>query len=142
MPIPSLNTDAQPPQSWDSKLIVIAGAIKYWWDENWDLPEHWEYVKWRNEVSDALVKAGYLIYRPHEAFKGTWNQKAQAVNDMAISSADLLLVLSAENIPSDGTDDEISYAERVGVPWLRTPSTYGVHHVLWAVEDALTELAR
>lgn len=120
-----------------AKMIILLGAIRHWWDENWNTPEHWDYASWRNEVSGALVAAGYLVYRPHEAFKGTWNERAQLVNDAAIGASDLALVLSDENIPSEGTDAEIRIAHVRKTPVLRVTSKMGLEHMLTAVSAAL-----
>lgn len=127
--VPTMETDAAPPQD-GVKMIILAGAIKHWWDENWDTSEHWEYAQWRHEVSAALVAAGYLVYRPHEAFKGTWSERAQAVNDAAIAAADLMLILSEKHVPSEGTDVEEQYALRVGTPVLRITSKQGINELL------------
>lgn len=148
---PSLATDAQPPQVHDAPLIFLAGAIKYWWlwecdvcgdlqeaetglrgacnkvecdgvyAELWGTPYHDAYVEYRNNVRSALIEEGYLTYAPHEAFKGTWSEKAQAVNDAGIAMSDLMLVLSPPGIPTEGTDDEVAYARRVETPVMEAP---------------------
>lgn len=134
--IPTMETDAAPPQD-GVKMIILAGAIKHWWDENWDTPEHWEYAEWRHEASAALVAAGYLVYRPHEAFKGTWSERAQQVNDAAIEAADLMLILSSEDTPSEGTDAEAEYAKAVGTLVCRVTSDMGVESLLTMLRLAI-----
>lgn len=89
--------------------------------ELWGSPEHQEYVAYRNHVRKLLIDAGYLTYAPHEAFKGTWDERAQAVNDAGIAAADLMLNLSPLYIPTEGTDDEVAYAGRVGTPAIHIP---------------------
>lgn len=121
---------AAPPVGDHTKIIILAGPVKYWWDENWEMPEHWEYAKWRDEVSAALVEAKYLVYRPHEAFKGTWNEKAQAVNDAAIAVSDLMLNLSPPGVPSVGTDAECRYALTVGTPVMTAPPSLGIKRLM------------
>jgi len=87
----------------------------------WGGPEHKEYVAYRDRARALLIDAGYLTYAPHEAFKGTWDERAQAVNDAGISAADLMVNLSPLFIPTEGTDAEIAYAKRVGTPAVRIP---------------------
>jgi hypothetical protein len=126
---------ADPLQSWDAPLVVLGGAIRAWWDEGWDTPEHRRYVAWRDDVARELVARGYLIYRPHTAFKGTWNEKAQAVNDAAIEAADAFLVLSdLDAFRSEGTLAEILHAGRVGTPVVYGFEDYGLHYVLRILE--------
>lgn len=92
-------------------IIMLAGPIKHWWDENWDTPQHWQYAEWRDRVSSSLVDDGYLVYRPHEAFKGRWDERAQSVNDLILRTADVILNMTPDGVPSLGTDGEIMYAQ-------------------------------
>lgn len=91
--------------------VTLCGPIGYWWDENWNTPQHWRYVEWRDLASRALVDAGHLVYRPHEAFKGAWDANdgdalAQHVNNAAILASDVIFDLTPDGIPSPGTDVE------------------------------------
>lgn len=97
-------------------IIMLAGPIKHWWDENWLTAEHERYVEWRNRVTDTLVAGGYLVYQPHAAFKGTWNEKAQVVNNIVISICDALVVLTPDGVASVGTDEEIYQAKKQSKP--------------------------
>lgn len=162
--LPSLTTDAQPPQAEEAHFVFLAGAIKYWWlhecdtcghliedpeepackkckdgvyAELWGTPYHAEYVKWRDDVRQALIAAGCLTYAPHEAFKGTWHEKAQAVNDAGIAMSDLMLVLSPPGIPTEGTDAEIAYAYRVKTPVLYYPPASDIKDLVAAVENSI-----
>jgi len=90
-------------------IVVLCGPIKAWWDE-WGSQRHQEYTAWRDALSDALVDAGHLVYRPHEGFKGKWTEAAQRVNDVAIEVADVVLNLTPPGVPSDGTDAEMLHA--------------------------------
>lgn len=146
---PTPTTDAAPPERGCEGIVFLAGAIKYWWlkrcsrsicgallsedaevcwacnssavFELWGSPEHQEYVAYRNHVRALLIEADYLTYAPHEAFKGTWDERAQAVNDAGIAAADLMLNLSPEGVPTVGTDDEVAYAVRIGTPVMHVP---------------------
>ncbi len=133
---PTLETDAAPPVGDNSKIVILAGAIKYWWGGNWDTPEHYEYLQWREQVRALLVGSGYLVYAPHEAFKGTWTERAQVVNNSAIETSDVMVVLTARSIPSEGTDDEIKHAREVGTPVVWCPSSIGLTQVIPTIEEA------
>jgi hypothetical protein len=119
-------------------IIMLAGPIKHWWDENWDTPEHWHYVAWRDQVGEALVKSGYLVYRPHEAFKGAWDERAQSVNDMVLRISDVILNLTPPGVPSLGTDGEVKYAANYGKLIIPAPPTANFDQ---GIEDLLSLLA-
>ncbi len=102
-------------------IVILVGPIKHWWDENWETPQRKEYVAHREAINDALVAEGHLVYRPHEAFKGPWDEFAQTVNDVAISSADVVVNLSPKDVPSPGTDEEIVKATRWHKPIVACP---------------------
>jgi hypothetical protein len=143
---PNETTDAAPPERGCKGIVFLAGAIKYWWlrvctccktiegeethncftcgaptEELWGGPEHKEYVNYRDYIRRLLVQEGYLVYAPHEAFKGTWDERAQAVNDAGIAAADVVMNLSPFGIPTEGTDAEVAYARRVGTPVIHHP---------------------
>lgn len=140
--VAALHTDAAPSVGDHTKIIFLAGAIKYWWEPGmWDSPLHKEYIAWRNEVRAVLIDHGYLTYAPHEAFKGTWTERAQAINDAGIQMADLMLVLSPRDIPTLGTDDEVLIAERYGTPVLSTPPSLGIRGLLSLLEVLLVDKA-
>ena len=108
----------------------------------WDSPLHKEYVEHRNYIRRMLVQEGYLTYAPHEAFKGTWDERAQAVNDAGIAACDVMLVLSPSGIPTEGTDEEVAYAERVGTPVMYVPpgsdiTMYGVKELLTSIQGVI-----
>lgn len=100
----------------DSKLVFLAGAVTYWWNDNWDTPERRAYHAWRQKARYALIEAGYITYAPHEALKGPWNPNMQLINDMAIALSSCFLILSPVGIPSKGTDEEVDFAARNCVP--------------------------
>lgn len=157
MRVPKWDTDAAPPEYQSKGLVILAGAIKYWWlyvcdtcsltymEEQvctcggttsalWGGPEHTEYVKWRQTVNDLLIAEKYLVYRPHEAFKGTWTEDAQVVNDCVIRASKAMLVLSPPNIPTEGTDAEVEIAHSVGVPVIYGPPGTDLLNLLKAIE--------
>lgn len=130
---PHIDSDARPPADYPSPIIVLGGAIRAWWDDGWETDAHWAYVEWRKVVTQALIDAGYLVYRPHEAFKGTWNERAQAVNNAAIAAADLFLDISPLDVPSEGTEREIVFAIGVGTPVIKSPPEDGLGALLTRV---------
>lgn len=133
----SLRPGAAPPNGSDTKIIFLAGAVAYWWDENWDSPQHYEYMQWRNDVRTALVACEYLVYAHYEAFKGTWAHKAQSINEYALTHSDLMLILTAPEIPSPGTLSELLVAKTFGVPHAYAPSSIGLPNMLRLVATTL-----
>lgn len=98
--------------------VMLAGPIKAWWDE-WDSDRHKVYLEWRELLSTSLVEAGHLVYRPWEAWKGQWDDNdgdrvAQAVNDVAVRTAEVVLNLTPPGVPSHGTDVEVILCESIG----------------------------
>jgi hypothetical protein len=166
-PTASLVTDAAPPTGEMTALIVLAGAIKYWWlyrcpactalydhpdetcatphclgrpEQLWDSAEHHQYLDWRNQLRAALIERSALTYAPHEAFKGTWVENAQIINDAAIQAADLMVVMSPEGIPTEGTDAEVLVAAAAQTPVLRLPcGAMGIEEALQLIADTLND---
>lgn len=106
--------------------IFLAGPIKYWWSlpkDEWGKGAHAEYLQWRDAVEAALVISGALVYRPYSAWRGSWDMtgQAQEVNYKAISISDIVINLTPEGIPAEGTDDEVAYAERINKPVVNFP---------------------
>jgi hypothetical protein len=126
------------PGTEDAKIIFLAGAVAWWWDANWDSPQHYEYLEWRNQVRTALIAGGFLTYAHYEAFKGTWNPVAQKINDYAITQSHLFLILTPDNIPSEGTDKEVLIAKQWHVPVLTHTSDMGIATLLPRVYEVLT----
>lgn len=99
----------------------------------WDSPEHRIYLKWRRDLRAALIAEGFLTYAPHEAFKGRWDERAQAVNDAGIAACDAMIVMSKPEWPSDGTDDEVKYAHKVGTRVMYLPPPDSDSEEVWNV---------
>lgn len=113
---PTSETDAYEDDTpTDPPMIFLAGPIKHWWT-CWGSEGHKRYVAHRDMVRALLIHHGYLTYAPWDAIKGTWNPRAQAVNDVAIATADLMVILTPAGIPADGTEGETAYAGRVHTP--------------------------
>jgi hypothetical protein len=115
-----------------STVVALLGPIKHWWgnDEKgnpiWGSPDHHYYTRHRDHVSRRLVEEGFLVYRPHEAFKGAWDERAQEINDFAILTADVSLVLNTDNaVLSDGTDDEMDLLDDNGRAYYFCPPGEG-----------------
>jgi hypothetical protein len=133
----SVRPGAAPPNGKDTKIIFLAGAVAHWWYDNWESPQHYEYMQWRHDVEVALVAHGYLVYKHFDAFKGTWTDRAQEINEFALQRSDLMVVMTGEDIPSEGTDAEIMLAEHWGIPWVRVPSSLGLVKLIEHVAEAL-----
>jgi hypothetical protein len=110
-------------------IITLIGPITYWWD-NWDTPEHLEYVAHRELVSDLLVQRNHLVYRPFEAYKGLWhgNEIAQVVNEKALCISDHVINLTPIDIPSKGTKEELEVCRNKYIPvlWLPPDGTLNI----------------
>ncbi|MEO9153291.1 MAG: hypothetical protein ABI243_12905 [Lapillicoccus sp.] len=103
-------------------VVMLAGPIKVWWQPGmWDTDAHRIYVEWRDAVRVACVKAGHLVYSPHRAWQGSWSERAQRVNDMAIEMADVMIDLTPPGTPADGTLAELAHARQVGTPVIPAP---------------------
>lgn len=132
---PSVHTDAFENDELDhkNKMVFLGGGIAYWWGERFGSPEHQDYVQWRHDVRATLIEHNFLVYAPHEAFKGTWNRKAQIVNDAAITVSDLVLVISASYAIGNGTREETEFARRSDVPVAHAPPETGLMKMLETV---------
>jgi len=102
-------------------IVFIGGPIKHWWDENWMSPEHLRYDEWRTKTEEACIAASFLVYKPYTAWKGTWNEEAQAVNDTVIGVIDVFIDLTPPGVPSKGTTEERKLAKDLGVEIFNFP---------------------
>lgn len=122
-------------------IVALVGPIKHWWS-CWDSEEHKRYVAWRQLLSDELVAAGHLVYRPHEAWKGQWDEQAQAINDVALRTAHVVLNLTPADVPSYGTDDEVDYARRYNKTILPAPPPKYLKHYKYLAKERAKLLAQ
>lgn len=105
-----------------SKCIFLAGPIEWWWQEDrFDTLEARMYRHWRRELSRAIAAHGFLVFRPHESFKGSWNEKMQGVNDCALELSDIVVSMKPDHVEALGTDHEIRLAESLGKPIVLAP---------------------
>lgn len=124
----------------DSKVAFLCGPIEYWWNTQ-DDPHRFNsfpaamYRIHRDKVRDTLVRHNFLVYSPHGAFKGPWNERMQGLNDYALERSDVVINMSPPHIPGKGTAHETAYAIELGIPV-----------VMWAPKDdfdaCLTEVKR
>lgn len=125
--------------------VMIVGPVAYWWDtdeyQHWNLPEHGHYVAWRQRVNDALVEAGYLVYRHWEAFKGTWNDDMQDVNNYVLSKSDFVVNIKPDYAWSVGTDEEMIECARLSKPCIDAPPPSTEAEFSWAIKELLEKLA-
>lgn len=124
---------------------MLIGPVAYWWDtdeyKHWDLPEHWHYVAWRQRVNDALVESGYLVYRHWEAFKGTWNNRMQEVNNFVLDRSDFIVTLKPDYAWSEGHDEEVTRAAENGQEVISAPPPETEAEFSWAIKNLLETLA-
>lgn len=113
-----------------SVLIPLIGPIEYWWNcpeepERFDSFPAVSYRLHRDDLSHWLVGHGFLAYHPHKAFRGKWDAKAelvaQAINDMAVQMADVVICMRPDGIPGKGTDRELALAGRFNIPVIHFP---------------------
>lgn len=128
--------------------VMPIGPVAYWWDtdtyKHWELPEHWRYVKYREMLNDALIEHGFLVYRHWEAFKGTWNDEFQDVNNIMLERAWAVVDITPTFAWSEGRDREISHLEEIGemdklvvAPMPKTEEEFS-----WKIKEILEELDR
>lgn len=106
----------------ESKAVFLAGPIEYWWDtpsepNRWASEQAVRYRKHRDAVRDFFVEHHFLVYSPHSAFKGDWNEKMQPVNDYVLGLSDIVVNLKPDDIPglvANGTDHEWELAKKLG----------------------------
>jgi hypothetical protein len=109
-----------------SVIVSLIGPIEHWWDTPKD-PDRFMsatargYRNWREHVGHMLVKAGCLVYRPHEGFKGPWDERAQVFNDEMIRISDVVVCLRPPGVPGSGTDKELALAAQLGKPVVHLP---------------------
>lgn len=109
-----------------SVIAALIGPIEWWWDtpeepNRFSSERAVKYRAWRQHVNDTLVAAGWLVYRPHEGFKGAWDKRAQVFNDEMIKISDVVICLRPPGIPGNGTDRELTLAARLGKPVAHLP---------------------
>jgi hypothetical protein len=109
----------------ESIVVAVIGPIEKWWNteeepNKFNSSEARRYFHWRDCVCTALAEH-FLVYRPHEAFKGPWNEKAQRVNDTALHVADFIVSLKEDDDVALGTDHERELAESFGRPVVNAP---------------------
>lgn len=109
-------------------IVMLAGPIKAWWGAPREgTVQHTRYLKWRDDLSKVCVNHGHLVYRPHEAFKGAWDEKAQVVNDAMLRLSDVVFNLTPllpngePAVPSEGTDLEMELAAERGTRVVAVP---------------------
>ena len=109
-----------------SIIVSLVGPIEWWWNTEADparfhSSEAVNYRSWRERVSRFLVDRGYLVYRPHEGFKGEWDERAQVFNDAMIQISDAVINMRPAHIPGKGTDHELKLAKELGKPVFHAP---------------------
>ncbi len=124
--------------------IFLAGPVDYWWNENWESPQHIQYMKWRDYISKLMVEAGHLVYHPHRAWKGAWDESAQAVNDAALDVCDEFVYLTPLDVPAYGTMAEKIKFQSSGKPCHHAPpgSTEQIKHLIQRLDNPYSSVYR
>jgi hypothetical protein len=123
----------------ESKCVFLAGPIEFWWNtpsepDRWNSMEAVKYRWHRDAVRDFFVARHFLVYMPHEAFKGDWNEKMQPVNDFVLSKSDIFVNMKPLHIPgliANGTDHEEELARELGKIIVPLPPTSEVVDRPW-----------
>ena len=128
----------------EAPVVMILGPVAYWWDtddyKHWELPEHWHYVEWREAVNNALIQEGYLVYRHWEAFKGTWNNKMQDVNNIVLDRSDFIVNIKPPYAWSEGVDEEMARCEEQGRVVFMAPPPKTKEEFNWAIKNLLSAM--
>jgi hypothetical protein len=124
--------------------VFLAGPIKHWWGtepdgtRTWDTPERKIYMEWRDQVRLAIVATGFCaVYSPHRAIQGSWHPDLQLINNVAIRTSDVMVILTPPGVPADGTDEEMALALQHNVNIWRCPP--GTEDSLLNLRDWLME---
>lgn len=115
----------------ESKAVFLAGPIEWWWDtpeepDRFNSSEAVKYRRHRDAVRDFFVKHHFLVYCPHTAFKGDWNEKMQPVNDYVLGLSDIFVNMTPTHIPeivANGTKHEDELAHKLDKVVLYIPPT-------------------
>ena len=124
--------------------VMPIGPVAYWWDtdeyKHWDTPEHWHYVAWRDRVCNALIESGYLVYRHWEAFKGTWNDDFQEINNLVLDKAHFIVCIKPDYAWSEGTDEELRRCHESGKLVFYYPPPKTKEEFSWKIKEMLEDL--
>ena len=126
--------------------VMPIGPVAFWWDtdeyKHWDLPEHWQYVRYREMLNDALVEHGFLVYRHWEAFKGTWNDDFQDINNIMLDRAFAVVDITPTFAWSEGRDTEIGRLRETGTMYklITAPMPKDESEFAWKIKEVLATL--
>lgn len=127
-----------------STIVALVGPIEWWWNTPED-PARFHsmpavhYRDWRERLSRYLVDQGYLVFRPHEAFKGTWDERAQIFNDEIIKIADVVINMRPPGVPGKGTDHELALARDLGKTIVNAPPGTEMQRIRFQINNRLSD---
>lgn len=106
-----------PGTSNDSLFVFLAGPIRHWWSLP-DVSGKDQYFNHR-EIAHQVLSEDFLVYSPHRAWRGPWNEVAQQVNDHALGLCHAFVYLHVPGIVASGTEAECALANELGIPVLK-----------------------
>lgn len=127
-----------------SIIVALVGPVEYWWNteddpHRFDSQQAVEYRAWRTILRDSLVAAGFLVYSPHDAFKGNWDERAQVHNDSIIRVVDVVVNMRPDGIPGAGTDHELDLANSLNKPIIEAPPGSNLKKVATQIAAAILQ---
>lgn len=110
-----------PGTSHDATFVFLAGPIRHWWGEGqWNSTTHQQYTYVRDYAHEVFSE-DFLVYAPHRAWRGPWNEVAQQVNDLAVDSCHAFVYFQIEGVVAKGTDAEWERASKASKKIIRIP---------------------
>ena len=112
-----------PGSSYDSPVVFLGSSIRHWWKKTEDgktlheTPAFKAYSSFREYVRGVLAGNGFMVYSPHLALKGNWNEEAGTeINDFALSKSHAFVAIRITGVEQVGTDHEEFQAFELGLP--------------------------
>jgi hypothetical protein len=118
----------------------LFGPIEHWWDTPADPNRflRWDAVKYRKhriDLQNFLVEHGILVYSPHNAFKGPWDERMQEINDWVVRHVDVLINMQPPGIPIRGTAVEIALGRALLKPIFNCPPGHDFNKLLAQIKE-------
>lgn len=100
----------------NSLFVFLGGPIRNWWKPGmWGSREHKLYTTKRDYVRTEL-SADFMVYAPHLALRGPWDERGQLLNDFAVTQCDAFVWLRMDGVTATGTELEQALAVSLRIP--------------------------